>query len=94
MASPPLPLAAAPIRFGTDGWRGILGVDITVERLLPVAAASAQELAYQTGRARTADRRWHRSDCMRPRCWTTLADQLSRLPLLQLDRVERKPWGA
>ena len=46
MASAPLPLEAAPIAFGTDGWRGILGVDITVERLLPVAAAAAAELAY------------------------------------------------
>ncbi|MEO1002285.1 MAG: phosphoglucomutase/phosphomannomutase family protein [Cyanobacteria bacterium J06638_7] len=46
MASAPLPLEAAPISFGTDGWRGILGVDITVERLLPVAAAAAAELAY------------------------------------------------
>ncbi|MEB3199287.1 MAG: phosphoglucomutase/phosphomannomutase family protein [Synechococcaceae cyanobacterium] len=44
MASAPLPLEAAPIAFGTDGWRGILGVDITVERLLPVAAAAAREL--------------------------------------------------
>ncbi|MEX1324210.1 MAG: phosphoglucomutase/phosphomannomutase family protein [Synechococcaceae cyanobacterium] len=46
MASAPLPLAPSPIAFGTDGWRGILGVDITVERLLPVAAAAAAELAY------------------------------------------------
>ncbi|MFM7085723.1 MAG: phosphoglucomutase/phosphomannomutase family protein [Cyanobium sp.] len=45
MTSAPLPLEAAPIVFGTDGWRGILGVDITVERLLPVAAAAARELA-------------------------------------------------
>ncbi len=44
MASAPLPLEASPIAFGTDGWRGILGVDITVERLLPVAAAAASEL--------------------------------------------------
>ncbi|MFN5119510.1 MAG: phosphoglucomutase/phosphomannomutase family protein, partial [Cyanobacteriota bacterium] len=29
----------------TDGWRGVLGVDITVGRLLPVAAAAARELA-------------------------------------------------
>jgi phosphomannomutase len=41
-----LPLEPAPIAFGTDGWRGILGVDITVERLLPVAAAAARELAH------------------------------------------------
>ncbi|MCX5949211.1 MAG: phosphoglucomutase/phosphomannomutase family protein [Cyanobacteria bacterium] len=44
MASAPLPLEASPIAFGTDGWRGLLGVDITVERLLPVAAAAAREL--------------------------------------------------
>ena len=46
MSSAPLPLDPTPIRFGTDGWRGVLGVDITVERLLPVAAAAAQELAH------------------------------------------------
>ncbi|MCP9809452.1 phosphoglucomutase/phosphomannomutase family protein, partial [Cyanobium sp. HWJ4-Hawea] len=46
MASAPLPLEASPIAFGTDGWRGILGVDITVERMLPVAAAAARELAH------------------------------------------------
>ncbi len=40
-------LAKEKISFGTDGWRGILGVDFTLERLLKVAAASAQELAYQ-----------------------------------------------
>jgi phosphomannomutase len=47
MASAPLPLSPAPIKFGTDGWRGVLGVDITVERLLRVAAAAAQELAHR-----------------------------------------------
>ena len=36
-----------PIEFGTDGWRGVLGVDVTIERLLKVAAAAAQELEYR-----------------------------------------------
>ena len=54
MASAPLPLAATAIKFGTDGWRGILGVDITVERLLTVAAASAQELAHRAPAGNTS----------------------------------------
>lgn len=45
MPSAPLALSPAPIRFGTDGWRGVLGVDFTAERLLCAAAAAAQELA-------------------------------------------------
>ena len=45
MEKNPLPLHAAPIQFGTDGWRGVLGVDITLERLLLVAAAASRELA-------------------------------------------------
>ncbi len=46
----PLRLSPEPIHFGTDGWRGVLGVDITIERLLPVAAAAAKELAYRAPR--------------------------------------------
>ncbi len=42
-----LHLSASPIHFGTDGWRGVLGVDFTIERLLLVAGAAAQELAYR-----------------------------------------------
>ena len=41
-----LSLISNPVKFGTDGWRGVLGVDFTLERLLPVVVASAQELAY------------------------------------------------
>ena len=40
-----LNLTKEKISFGTDGWRGILGVDFTLERLLKVAAAAAQELS-------------------------------------------------
>jgi hypothetical protein len=31
---------------GTDGWHSILGVDITVEHLLPVAAAATRKLEH------------------------------------------------
>ena len=43
-----LHLHPEPIQFGTDGWRGVLGVDITIERILPVAAAAANELAFRS----------------------------------------------
>jgi len=46
MKNKKLNLNKEKISFGTDGWRGILGVDFTLERLLKVAAASAQQLAY------------------------------------------------
>jgi len=42
-----LRFSPAPVRFGTDGWRGVLGVDITIETLLPVAVAAANELLYR-----------------------------------------------
>ncbi|OOV35222.1 phosphoglucosamine mutase [Candidatus Synechococcus spongiarum LMB bulk15M] len=41
----PLTQSAGPIRFGTDGWRGVLGVDVTAATVLQVAVAAAQELA-------------------------------------------------
>jgi len=34
-----------PIRFGTDGWRGIIAADFTFERVAQVASAAAQVLA-------------------------------------------------
>lgn len=37
----------APIRFGTDGWRGIIGAEFTFNRLLRAAKAAAAVL-YQT----------------------------------------------
>ena len=40
-------LEASPIQFGTDGWRGLLGVDFTIERLLLVALAATEEMIYR-----------------------------------------------
>ena len=47
MAKKPLHLTPSSVSFGTDGWRGVLGFDFTVEKLLPVAVAAAQELYYR-----------------------------------------------
>ncbi|MXZ82779.1 MAG: phosphoglucomutase/phosphomannomutase family protein [Synechococcus sp. SB0666_bin_14] len=41
----PLMQSTGSIRFGTDGWRGVLGVDVTAATVLQVATAAAQELA-------------------------------------------------
>jgi len=35
------------IKFGTDGWRGIIGVDFNLSNLSRVAVAACQELHYQ-----------------------------------------------
>lgn len=43
--SPSLPLAINPIKFGTDGWRGVIAADFTFERLIQVAPLAAQVLA-------------------------------------------------
>lgn len=40
-----IPMASTPIKFGTDGWRGIIAADFTFERLTKVAAIAAQVLA-------------------------------------------------
>ena len=40
-------LNSPPIHFGTDRWRGVIGVDIILERLLWVSAAASRELAFR-----------------------------------------------
>ncbi|MEA5580750.1 phosphoglucomutase/phosphomannomutase family protein [Nodularia harveyana UHCC-0300] len=42
-----MPVAANSVKFGTDGWRGLIGDDFTFERLALVAPAAAQVL-YNT----------------------------------------------
>jgi len=44
-----MPLAIAPIKFGTDGWRGIIAADFTFERVQHVAPLAAQVLAENYG---------------------------------------------
>jgi phosphomannomutase len=45
------PLLEPPIKFGTDGWRGIIADDFTFARLVTVAPIAAQVLAETFGRS-------------------------------------------
>lgn len=42
-----MPILTSPIKFGTDGWRGVIGDEFTFERLSVVAPVAAQVL-YNT----------------------------------------------
>ena len=39
-----MPVATNPIKFGTDGWRGVIGEEFTFERLDLVATVAAKVL--------------------------------------------------
>ncbi|MBD0268319.1 MAG: phosphoglucomutase/phosphomannomutase family protein [Cyanobacteria bacterium Co-bin8] len=43
-ASAPVPATPKPIKFGTDGWRGIIAADFTFERVAHVASIAAHVL--------------------------------------------------
>jgi len=44
-----IPAVPKPIKFGTDGWRGIIAADFTFERVAQVAAISAHVLRHEFG---------------------------------------------
>lgn len=64
----------APIRFGTDGWRGIIGAEFTFNRLLRAAKAAAAVLHQTYGKGTTPriivgyDRRAFSGTVCRSRC--------------------------
>ena len=45
----PIAGTISPIKFGTDGWRGVIAADFTFERLVRVAPLAAQVLAQVYG---------------------------------------------
>lgn len=47
------PMTISPVKFGTDGWRGVIAADFTFERLATVANAAAQVLASVYGETRS-----------------------------------------
>ncbi|HEY9737586.1 MAG TPA: phosphoglucomutase/phosphomannomutase family protein, partial [Trichocoleus sp.] len=48
-ASAPVPATPKPIKFGTDGWRGIIAADFTFERVAHVAGIAAHVLYKNFG---------------------------------------------
>jgi len=44
-----VPITVNPIKFGTDGWRGVIAADFTFERVALVAPLAAQVLAKEYG---------------------------------------------
>ena len=46
-----LPVGEKPIKFGTDGWRGVIAADFTFERVAQVAQEAARVLAEVYGEA-------------------------------------------
>ncbi len=51
-----MPVAVHPIKFGTDGWRGLIAADFTFERVAMLAPLAAQVLAENYGHGK-GDRR-------------------------------------
>ncbi len=45
-----MPVNVNPIKFGTDGWRGLIAADFTFERVVKVASLSAQVLRDNYGK--------------------------------------------
>ena len=49
MSDAPLNTSPKPIKFGTDGWRGVIAADFTFERVVRVAPLAAQVLEAEFG---------------------------------------------
>jgi phosphomannomutase len=50
-----IPATPKPIKFGTDGWRGIIAADFTFERVAQVASISAHVLQREFGQQTSSD---------------------------------------
>ena len=51
-----MPFTINPIKFGTDGWRGVIAADFTFERVAKVAPLAARVLAENYGNSVTNNR--------------------------------------